>query len=215
MSLYRNVATAAAVTALGSLFAIPANALTLFGNSGIRFDTDTTINFDFLSSHGIYKSDFGVQEVGGSFVSLLKEVQNADTQSQNVEDWKGSCGISVLTCSTSYTFKAGVDYSFVLQSYEKVRINNDWGYYNTPTTVVYSSLPQSAVFSQESNTSYKLDWDDGYGGDRDTNDFTIRAAWTSQRSVSVPEPTALAGLGIVGGSFLITRRRRVKWRSLD
>lgn len=215
MSLYRNVATAAAVTALGSMFSVPANALTLFGNSGVRFDADTTINFDFLSSHGIYKSDFGVQEVGGSFVSLLKESQNADIQTHSVNDWQGSCGISVLSCSTSYTFKADVDYSFVLQNYEKVKIQEEWGYNNTPTSVVYSSSAQSVAFTQESNSTYKLDWDDGYGSDRDTNDFTIKAAWTSQRSVSVPEPATLAGLGLVVGSFFLTRKRRVKWRSLD
>lgn len=207
MKLLQILAAATTAASLVSIIATPSQAANLFGNSGIKFDKDTTVNFDFLESHGIYKSYFGVQQVGGSFISLLQETQNADNQSQSVNDWLGTCGISVKECTSSFTFKAGLDYNLVLQSYEKVPINRSWGYQSTPTQTVSSSSPASTVFTQNSETSYTLAWDDGHPSDKDTNDFFVKASW--EKTASVPEPATLAGLGLVGSFLAIKGRRKI------
>lgn len=206
MSFHRRFATVVATTALAGIICVPVQAANLFGSS-VKFDKDTEVTFDFLESHGIYRSDFGVRQADGSFTSLLKENQNADdTSGKSNNDWLGSCGISVIQCTSTFTFKAGVDYTFALQNYEKVKINNGWGYNDSPTSVVSSTTPQAVAYTKLSNTSYKMAWDDGYAGDRDTNDFIIKASW--KKAASVPEPAALAGLGLVAGALLISRRRK-------
>ena len=206
MSFQRRFATVVATTALTGLICVPVQAANLFGSS-VKFDKDTEVSFDFLESHGIYKSDFGLQQADGSFTSLLKEIQNADdTSGTTKNDWLGTCGISVIKCSSTFTFKAGIDYTFALQNYEKVKINNGWGYHDTPTTTVSSSTPQAVAYTKLSDTSYKLAWDDGYSGDRDTNDFIVKASW--KKAASVPEPAALAGLVLVAGTLVISRRRK-------
>ncbi|WP_242032016.1 PEP-CTERM sorting domain-containing protein [Microcoleus sp. FACHB-672] len=206
MSFQRRFATVVATTALTGLFSVPVQAANLFASS-VKFDKDTEVSFDFLESHGIYKSDFGVQQANGSFTSLLKEIQNADDTSViGNNDWLGSCGISVKQCISTFTFKAGIDYTFALQNYEKVKTTNGWGYNDTSTTTVYSSTSQAVAYTKLSDTSYKLAWDDGYGGDRDTNDFIVKASW--KKAASVPEPAALAGLFLVAGTLVISRRRK-------
>lgn len=214
MNFLKHLAAVTAVTVLGCAISPNAQASAIFGNSGIRFDKDTTVKFDFLESHGIYKSSFGVQQVGGSFISLLKETQNADVQSRNVNDWLGTCGISVLECTSSFTFKAQTDYKLVLQSYEKIQIDGrNWGYRDTPDRVVDSSSPTSAVFTSDSETSYTLAWDDGFVGDRDTNDFFVKASWQKAASVSVPEPRALLGLGLVAGLLTLKGSKKIGFKS--
>ncbi|WP_242072599.1 PEP-CTERM sorting domain-containing protein [Microcoleus sp. FACHB-68] len=207
MSFQRRFATVVATTALTGLICVPVQAANLFGSS-VKFDKDTEVSFDFLESHGIYKSDFGVQQADGSFTSLLKEIQNADdTSGKSKDDWFGSCGISVNQCTSTFTFKAGIDYTFALQNYEKVKTTNGWGYSDTPGTVVHSTTtPQAVAYTKLSDTSYKLAWDDGYAGDRDTNDFIVKASW--KKAASVPEPAALAGLVLVAGTLVISRRRK-------
>ena len=56
--------TAAATAIAGLVSAAPAQAFS-FNNSGISFNEDTTVNFDFLESHGWFKSNFGVIDSTG------------------------------------------------------------------------------------------------------------------------------------------------------
>ncbi|HEY9811490.1 MAG TPA: hypothetical protein V6D13_19350 [Halomicronema sp.] len=213
MNFLKHLAAITAVTVLGGALSPIAEASTLFGNSGIRFDKDTTVKFDFLESHGIYKSHFGVQQLGGSFISLLKENQNADVQNTNVNDWLGTCGISVLECTSSFTFKAQTDYKLVLQSYEKIQLDTTkWGYRDNPDKVVDSSS-NAAVFTSNSANSYTLAWDDGYGGDKDTNDFFVKASWQKAAAVSIPEPRFLLGLGLVAGFLTLKSNKKIGLKS--
>ncbi|MCT7950775.1 PEP-CTERM sorting domain-containing protein [Ancylothrix sp. C2] len=216
MKFLKDFALISAVSVLSFGVSPPAQASNLFANSGIRFDKDTTVNFEFLKSQGIYKSDFGVQQAGGSFISLLKETQNADIQHTNVNDWQGTCGISVLQCFASFTFQAQTDYKLVLQSYEKIQIDTTkWGYRSTPDKIVDSSSPVSTVFTPNSETSYTLAWDDGFVGDRDTNDFFVKASWQEAPSVSVPEPRTLLGLGLLAGFLTLQGSKRIGFKSQE
>ena len=47
---------------LGTLGCITPSAIAenYFGNNNIQFDQDTTIEFEFIESHGAYQSTFGV-----------------------------------------------------------------------------------------------------------------------------------------------------------
>jgi hypothetical protein len=105
--------TAAAATAIAGLVsAAPAQAIS-FGNSGILFEEDTTLEFNFLESHGWFQSDFGVIDSDGNTTVLFSEAQRSDGSGP---DNQGTCGLTVIECSAEFTFEAGKEYSLFLDS---------------------------------------------------------------------------------------------------
>jgi hypothetical protein len=147
------------------------------GNQGIEFKEDTTIEFEFIESHGAYQSTFGVINLdscqsdgaGGVMVDscsktpLIKEVKASDTYEnvrrqstyetnlgeQSQKDFPGTPGNAVTETKAEFLFKAETKYVFYLESY----------FNGKPAGVVYSTNllnshgNKQALFnsSQESN----------------------------------------------------------------
>jgi hypothetical protein len=219
--------TAAAATAIAGLVsAAPAQAFT-FNNSGISFNEDTTVNFDFVESHGWFQSNFGVIDSTGKQTVLFSETKRSDGSGP---DNQGTCGNTVLICSTAFKFEAGKQYAFFLDSGKDVWTNlysttsknptpwfadqfkflqgtsvlSDLNYKNYNTSVG-SQLGQ-AVGIQNANpfagpVLIAIE-DSGVNGHRDFNDFMVTA------QVAVPEPATLAGLGMIAGAMAMSRRRK-------
>lgn len=111
---------ATATTLLGLVSAAPAEAFT-FGNSGIQFDTDTTVDFEFLQSHGWWKGQFGVVDTSSlNETFLISETRHVNPGSGWQDDSKGTAGIGLAVENpfSSFTFKAGTEYSFFLRSHD-------------------------------------------------------------------------------------------------
>jgi hypothetical protein len=114
------------------------------GNQGIEFKEDTTIEFEFIESHGAYQSTFGVIDLDScqsdgagavifdscSKTPLIKEVKASDTPetvyrrstyetdlgATNREDFPGTPGNAVIETTAEFLFKAETKYAFYLES---------------------------------------------------------------------------------------------------
>jgi hypothetical protein len=148
MNTKRNFLTAAATTAIVGLASIAPAQAASFGTSGINFDKDTTVEFGFNKSVGLYRSELRVFELGadgnaiGDGYNIFNEVQAHDAG--NGTDYSsiggeplGSCGITVLECETSFTFEGGKNYTLGLFSYHRTSGSlktksflNNKGYYS-------------------------------------------------------------------------------------
>lgn len=108
--------TAAAVTAIaGFVSAAPAQAITL--GPGLIQGDNSHVYFEFVESHGYFKSEWGVyNKTTDTFTTLLGEVQRNDGVSPWATDHLGTCGNTVLGCQASFTFEAGNEYAFFLQN---------------------------------------------------------------------------------------------------
>ena len=132
---------------LGTLgyFTPSAIAENFFGNNNIQFDHDTTIEFEFIESHGAYQSTFGVIDLdscqtqpGGTIIfdscdktALLVEAKASDAhdtvarsssyedslnrQSQET-DFIGTPGNAVPRPMSEFRFIGGKRYAFYLES---------------------------------------------------------------------------------------------------
>lgn len=116
------------------------------GNKGIQFTEDTTIEFEFIQSHGAYQSTFGVVNLdscladgqGGIIFSscektpLLAESKPSDSYqtitrrstyeddlNRSNDDFLGTPGNTVIQPMAEFTFEAGTRYAFYLESYYK------------------------------------------------------------------------------------------------
>jgi hypothetical protein len=225
--------TAAAATAIAGLVsAAPAQAFT-FNNSGISFNEDTTVNFDFVESHGWFQSNFGVIDSTGKQTVLFSETKRSDGSGP---DNQGTCGNTVLICSTAFKFEAGKQYAFFLDSGTDV-----WGDYD-----IYSSdsmnasglgfanqfkfLQGTSVIDNDLNEDYKY-YNTSVnsalgqtGGIQNANPFAGPVLIAIEDSgvnghrdfndfmvtaqVAVPEPATLAGLGMIAGAMAMSRRRK-------
>ena len=119
------------------------------GNKGIQFAEDTTIEFEFIRSHGAYQSTFGVVNLdsclddgqGGIIFSscektpLIAESKPSDnyetvtrrsTYEDNLNrstyDFLGTPGNTVVQPMAEFTFKEGTRYAFYLESYYEGRM---------------------------------------------------------------------------------------------
>ena len=117
-----------------------------FGNENIQFDQDTTIEFEFIASHGAYQSTFGVIDLdscqtqpGGEIIfnscdktALIVEAKASDAQdtvsrrstykdslsNQSQEsDFVGTPGNAVPRPRSEFRFATGKRYVFYLESY--------------------------------------------------------------------------------------------------
>lgn len=134
MNFQRNFLSAAAVTTLLSLVStLPANAFT-FGNSGILFDTDTTVDFEFLQSNGWWLGQFGVAETSNlSQTFLLSENRRVNPGSGVHNDSLGTVGsgLAVENPFANFTFQAGTEYSFFLTSYDTNDLSKTYTQYSS------------------------------------------------------------------------------------
>lgn len=118
------------VTSGAYLITVPlAQAATLFGNDGVQFDEDTTLEFNFKESHGVYKSTFGVIDLNTKQrFPLIKETKSSDSpqpvtrpseRKRNIgdkNDFLGTPGNAVPNPTAKFNFKANTRYSFFLDS---------------------------------------------------------------------------------------------------
>ncbi|MEQ9371437.1 MAG: PEP-CTERM sorting domain-containing protein [Coleofasciculus chthonoplastes F3-SA18-01] len=190
-----------------ALSAMPAEAFS-FGNGepdqpGILFDTDTKVDFEFLESHGLFKSTLFIVEADAKDTPVYTLFTENEAFISGAEDFKGLCPETVTvpgtdSCTNWFEFQAGVEYSLLLDSGNNGKV---WS-----TDALNNPVQPQAefIFGQTDAGKYTIDFEDK-GGDRDFNDFTITAEMTD-----IPEPATLAGLGLIGGALALTRRRKAK-----
>lgn len=236
MNFQRNFLSVATVTTLLSLVsALPADAFT-FGNSGILFETDTTVNFEFLQSHGWWFGDFGVKDLSTGLETLLiSETRNVDPGSGIKNDNLGTVGTpnAVLTedAFSSFTFNQMTEYSFFLKSYDKTTQGTRGTHtqtvystsllnperWNTPITLSNNNYDPSlngrtvngrdrVLFEGNLLSGLTLFFEDN--GIGGNNDYDDFIVSASLAKVSVPEPATVIGLGIVSGAMAFSRRRK-------
>ncbi len=232
-NIFRNLMTAAATaTALVSL-AAPGEAASLlpgetFGTNGLKFVQDTNVEFTFIQSNGAFQSTLKLFEVGSSNTltavkTLFAETKGSDDGWKN--GWLGTCGNTVLNCTTYYTFQANKTYTLGLDSgangivYSTTALNNfapggtqqavfnSFGSQGQPDTTPFP-IGDGGQFQAADPLAMvvKIGIDDrGNNNDKDFQDFTVTALGTR----SVPEPTTLAGLALSSVALAFSRRRRV------
>lgn len=228
--IFASLTAAAATTVALSSFAAPAQAFS-FGTSGIQFDTDTTVNFNFVESHGMFTSALNIFEASDltkSVAKLFWETKQSDNTYFN--EWKGTFGNAVTSAdgnnSASFTFKAGVSYVLGLAS--TLDGNSQGTMYSTSSLNTASGGTQQAVFGNATalgnslNTSstssftqasnftagnpfagnVMIAFDDrGNGNDADFQDFIVKAE-------AVPEPLTMGGIALAGAGLTYARRFR-------
>ncbi|MGD1807341.1 PEP-CTERM sorting domain-containing protein [Dapis sp. BLCC M126] len=96
----------------GLISAMPAQAAS-FNNSGIFFEEETEVDFQFLGAYNYWQSKLGILNVDtGVKTILFEETQNTDgsggPDNQNLS--------AISTPQTSYTFAADTEYSLFLRS---------------------------------------------------------------------------------------------------
>lgn len=175
--------------------ALPAHAATFINNSGIQFDRDTTLESNFIESHGAYQSTFGVINLDTKEKTpLLTETRPADAAETIFKpssfrshvgtntDFKGTPGNAVPKPTAQYTFRANQRYVLYLES----------SFNGRPTGIVYSTnvlnsnREQQVQFAGGANelctTGITVGWDDTGSRlvrnrgqeDRDFDDFIVQ-----------------------------------------
>jgi hypothetical protein len=212
MNFTRNIAALGLFSAAALTIAPNAQAASIFGIEGIKFDTKTTVNFSFKSEIGKFVSTLGVYDTSGTLLKTLFGEESG--------------------ASESFDFLAGIEYKLGLES---VLGGNDKGtVFSTGT-----GSDQNAIFfgcgEGFADANCALDFagsegnelasfsgldgegfadlllsgetvfisfdDDGNNLDKDFQDFTVTA------KAAVPEPASVVGLMAIGAAALKLRRR--------
>jgi len=220
MNFTRTIATLGFLSAATFAIAPIAQAGSVFGLGGIKFDSDTTVKFNFESAVGSYFSTLGVYDTSKTLLTNLFDEEAGGT--------------------TSYTFLAGTEYALGLAS---VQGDEDRGLVFS-TSSLNSGSSQQAIFfgcgEAFADADCKLDFDGaetnefsgvaaftggatfatallggdqvfisfddrGNNNDTDFQDFTVSA--TATTTAGVPEPASVLGLIAIGASALKLRRR--------
>jgi len=162
MNTKRNFLTAAATTAIVSLASVAPAQAASFGTSGISFDKDTTVDFEFTQSYGRYRTDLRLYEVvdgelGADLGTLFKEVKAADEMTYDPEkdrwvptsDPLGTAGNAVVDYQASFNFEAGKEYALGIVNYGHWQAENaatPWGGVFYSTSALNTGGTQQAVF---------------------------------------------------------------------
>ncbi len=186
----------AVVGGLVSAFSTPVRAADVYGNTGIQFDVDTIVEFEFLKSNGAYQSTFGVINLDtGEKTPLLVESDSADrpqdvnrpsdfeddTELSETDDFVGTPGRTVRNPLPEFQFQANTRYAFYLES----------TYNGRPAGILYSTDAQNPGSNQQARFEGNLNallnggsvirWDDTGSvlvrtgqQDQDFDDFIVR-----------------------------------------
>ncbi|BAU14275.1 hypothetical protein_185 [Leptolyngbya sp. NIES-3755] len=180
---------------IASQIALPVHAASLINNSGIQFNQDTTLESNFVESHGAYQSTFGVINLDTKEKTpLLVETRASDAQESIFKpssrrshlgtntDFRGTPGNAVPQSATQYRFRANQRYVLYLES----------SFNGRPTGILYSTdvlnpnREQQVQFAGGINDlcsgGITLGWDDTGSKlvrnrqqqDRDFDDFVVQ-----------------------------------------
>lgn len=182
------------------------------------FTKDTRVKFSVLNptglgSRGQLMSSFGyLAPVKGvtEFLDIFKEIKAYDPGSTDRKnDWLGTCGKALGdTCESTIRFKAGVKYQLALNTDQGVHFGVgalDTFTFNAVSDQFYPKSGKFVTVSQPG--ALFIGMEDGQykqSGKKfyyDYQDWVVKAE-------AVPEPTTLAGLGMVAGGMLLARRRK-------
>lgn len=164
-----------------ALSATPAEAFS-FGNDGIKFDTKTQVDFEFLESHGAFKSTLFIVKADAKDAPVYTLFTENEAFDANSPDYLGTCPTSVTapdgSCTNSFIFEKDVEYSLLLDSGNNGKV---WS-----TDVLNMPVETLAEFNfvQTDGGKYTIDFEDKGWIPYDFNDFTITAEITD-----IPEPT--------------------------
>lgn len=216
---------------LATTIAIPVHAASLMNNSGIQFDQDTTLESNFVESHGAYQSTFGVINLDTKEKTpLLIETRASDAPESIFKpssrqshlgtntDFRGTPGNAVSNPVAQYRFKANQRYVLYLES----------SFNGRPTGIVYSTdvlnptREQQVQFAGGINdlcsSGITVGWDDTGSKlvrnrqqqDRDFDDFVVQMKSLScgvgggeppSVAVAAPELPSVAPIPSGGGRF--------------
>jgi hypothetical protein len=189
---------------------------------------DLTVKFsilvpDSLGSRGLGKSSFGYSTLSGStstFTSIFSETISYDPgSSAKTNDWLGTCTKAITgACEVKVTFTAGTSYQLGLLSqgistYGVASLDqftfdtsSDQFYSNgtvpgNPKPFTTVTEPGKLFIGMEDGEYRKAKINNTDYFYYDYQDWVVKAE-------AVPEPAALAGLGLVTGGLLTARRRK-------
>jgi hypothetical protein len=209
-----------------TLSTVPAQAATLFGNEGIKFDVDTIVDFNFVRSQGLFQSTLSI--VTANDLKVVKPLFTENVPFDKTSpDFFGFCPKTVTAsgtasdCTNSFLFQAGVDYSFALNSGAGNPAGTNGIVYSTNS--LNTPVSQQAFFFKPPVPSegdrptapnpssgdpfagpVVISFDDlGANNDKDFQDYIFTA-----QARPVPEPATLGGLALVGGAMAMLRRRK-------
>ncbi|HBE16125.1 MAG TPA: hypothetical protein DDW51_00560 [Cyanobacteria bacterium UBA11367] len=194
-----------------ALAAIPAQAASLFGDGGIKFDKTTTVDFWFMESNGKFKSTLSVVKAAdkNNPLAILFSEAAPGYDVPKTDDFHGTCPKTVTSptgkCHNWFTFKKDVEYSLLLDSgLKNPNLPDDSDGKVWSTDELNDPDSNQAWFTPMGDYTYQIAFDDkGAGPDQDFQDFIVKA-----EIKHVPEPAALAGLGLVAGTMTLIRRRQ-------
>lgn len=194
-------------TLASTLSALPAQALSFSSPGPFTVTEDTSVQFDFLVSHGAYKSSFGVLNVGSGLTTLLKEVAAYDAGSGEANDWKGTTSDPM---SAVYKFLAGESYQLVYSS-EGHGSTNDFLVDSDGSYTFRANGPNANPATYETIDydglilAFEDGWEASHGKTPDYNDMIIGV-----KSQSTPEPVSVVGLTALGLLGALRRRQGLK-----
>jgi hypothetical protein len=221
-----------------SNFWAPVRAATMINNSGLQFDQDTTLDSNFLESHGAYQSTFGVMEVDTKKkIPLIVETKAADAVESIFKpssfrnhtgtntDFRGTPSNAVANPTARFTFKGNKRYVLYLES----------SFNGRPTGIVYSenvlnpNQEQQVKFTGGAtdlcSSGVMVNWDDTGSKlvrnraqqDRDFDDFIVQLKGTACAMGGGEPPEAVSQLPpapLVGALPARIGRSRFPWEPL-
>jgi len=197
------------------------------GNSGLRFNRDTTVETGFLESHGAYQSTFGVLNLDtNEKTPLLVEAKPANASSPIARpstrlndratqlDFLGTPGQAVPQAVTKFTFRANNNYVFYLESTFNGRpagtvYSTDTLNPNRERQVVFTGTPADLC----TPGGMTMAWDDTGARlvrnrqqqDRDFDDFVVRLRGTACATAATTPPAVVETVppadAITGGAI--------------
>jgi hypothetical protein len=228
------VAAGATVAALAVAPAAHAGSFSFGGGLGesmdgfVTFTQKTLVEFTFLESRGMFRSDFGIYDESGTLLTNLfsENAPGYDAGSSDLNgDWLGTCPETVPNCTASFVFQSGVKYQFGLTPLPILTgADGDSGTVSDAAAV----FPEAAVISNAdsydrstigptnggggvmtldtSSYDFFVAINDDHPVDGDVQDFIVGANVVK----AVPEPGTLVGIGFVAGLGFLGSRRKQK-----